>query len=123
MATKKTKANAAGRKRTVAAGKLAGRPASETAKAAGITLRSVRRLQNDPEVKFIITEALKPQQERLRHLGALVVGAIEGALHATKEDEADHVARLRAVERYADVIALAQGKVVEEQAEGEHPSF
>ena len=42
-----------------------------------------------------------------------VVGAIEAALGALKTDEADHTSRLKAVERYGDVLALAQGKLVE----------
>ena len=51
------------------------------------------------------------------------MNAIEAALGALKTDEADHSSRLKALERYGDVLSLAQGKVVEKPVDAGLPQF
>jgi hypothetical protein len=46
----------------------------------------------------------------LQNLAPTVITAIEEALSAMKTDEADHLTRLQSVERYCELLELAQGK-------------
>jgi hypothetical protein len=106
-----SKAEKEQKRRTVAASVLAGNGTRITARKAGCSERYVRRLAAEPETQFIITESLRPHRAKLQRLATKVIAAIDEALSAKKTDEADHVSRLRAVERYGAVMELAQGKL------------
>jgi hypothetical protein len=101
------------KRRTVAEAVLGGAGTKHTARTIGCSERHVRRLASEPETQFLITEALRPYQAKLHKLARKAITAIEEALSAKKTDEADHVSRLRAVERYGEVLELAQGKLQE----------
>jgi hypothetical protein len=109
------------KRRAVAEATLAGTGTKNTARTVGCSERHVRRLAAEPETQFLITEALRPYTAKLNKLAAKAITAVEEALIAMKTDEADHVSRLRAVERYGDVLELAQGKLPEKTEEEAGP--
>jgi hypothetical protein len=104
-----TRAGKERKRRTVAVGVIAGQDTAEIAAAAGCQPRYVQRLANDPETQFLITEALAPHREKLQRMAARAVYSVNMALLAKRTDKADHMARLRAVERYGELLGLAQG--------------
>ena len=79
----------------------------------------MQRIAAEPETQFLITEAFRPHQARLVELAGAVVDAVDEALGAMKTDKQDHLTRLKAVERYGDVLEFAQGKVQEKPAEAD----
>jgi hypothetical protein len=105
------------KRRAVAFGALAGHGTQITASQAGCSERHARRLAAEPETQFIVTEAMRPYHAKLHRLIGKVITAIEEALSANKTDAADHISRLRAVERYREVAELAQGKLPEKSAD------
>jgi hypothetical protein len=99
------------RKRLAVAGAVLARQGTRiTARKIGCSERHVRRLAAEPETQFLIMEALRPHIAKLQKLAWKVISVIEEALTAMKTDEADHLTRLRAVERYFELLNLAQGK-------------
>jgi hypothetical protein len=98
------------KRRAVAGGVIAGLDSAGIAKAAGCKARYAQRLANDPETQFLIAEALAPHRAKLALMAQRAVYAVDTALLAKKTDKADHITRLRAVERYGDLLGLAQGK-------------
>jgi hypothetical protein len=78
----------------------------------------VQRLASEPETQVLITAMLAPQRERLAKMAQKAVNAVEKALIARKTDLSDHIVRLRAVERYGELLALAQGKPREAAGDG-----
>jgi hypothetical protein len=106
------------KRRTVAGGVIAGQDTAAIAAAAGCQTRYVQRLANEPETQFLITELLQPHRAKLQRMAARAVYAVNTALLAKRTDKQDHIVRLRAVERYGDLIALAQGKPQEKTGEG-----
>ena len=106
------------KRRVVAKGVVAGRPTAKIAAEAGCTVRNVQRIASEPATQFLITEALQPHREELEQLAGDVIKAIGGGLRALKDDPEDHVVRLRAIERYGDMLQLAQGKPKEESEQG-----
>jgi len=120
MATKRrTTAKKAVRRRIIANGVVSGQSANAIAQSAGTSKRTVQRIAAEPETQFLITEAFRPYQARLLELAGVVIDAVDEALGAMKTDKQDHLTRLKAVERYGDVLELAQGKVQEKPAEAD----
>ena len=114
-----TRAGKESKRRTVAGGVIAGKGTQAIATAAGCQPRYVQRLANEPATQFLITEMMAPHRERLAKMAKTAVNAVEKALIARKTDKSDHVVRMRAVERYGDLLALAQGgKPAEASGEG-----
>ena len=113
-----TRAGKESKRRTVARGVIAGQDTAKIAKAAGCKARYVQRLANDPETQFLIVEALAPHRAKLAKMATTAVNAVSKAMVAMKTDKKDHFTRLRAVERFQDLLELAQGKPKEE-AQGE----
>jgi hypothetical protein len=97
------------KRRIVAAGKIAGEKAAKIAASGKMSKRHVERLAAEPETQFLITKSLQPYQAKLVKLLPAVIAAIAGALKAKKTDKADHFSRLRGVERFRDLLDLAQG--------------
>jgi hypothetical protein len=113
------------KRRTVAKGVVAGKSTKTIARKAKCSARHVERLAKEPETQFLITEALRPQQTRLAKLATKVITAVDKALTAMKTDKVDHTSRLRAVERYGELLELAQGKppAQDNQTSGESRQF
>jgi hypothetical protein len=112
-----TKAQKAIKRRAVVKAALAGKPAAAVAKAAGCSKRHVQRLEREPETQFLIEQALRPHQKLLTTMAGKAIRAVERALTARKTDSADRIVQLRAVERFGELMALAQGKDRPEQHE------
>lgn len=110
-----TKAEKETKRRKVASGAVAGKRTNAIARDAGCTPRHAQRLANEPATQFLITEALRPHRARLEKLATRVVAVVASGLNAKVGRKIDHFTRLRAVERYADLLGLAQGKKTEEQ--------
>jgi hypothetical protein len=102
------------KRRAVVLAKLAGQGTRATARQIGCSERYVRRLAAETETRFLITEILRPYHATLNQLVARVIKVIEDALGAMKTDDADHLTRLRAVERCCELLEMAQGKLPEE---------
>jgi hypothetical protein len=111
------------KRRIVASGVVSGQSTKAIAQRAATTQRNVQRIAAEPETQFLITKALRPHQARLGKMASTVIDAIEEALGPHKADEADHTSRLKAVERYGDVVELAQGKVAEKAVNTGTPQF
>jgi len=105
-----TKSEKAARRRKVAGALVAGKPLGAAAQAAGCSKRHVQRLEREPETQFLIAEALRPHQKLLTKMAGKAIKAVERSLTARKTDGADRIVQLRAVERYGELMALAQGK-------------
>ena len=105
-----TKSEKAARRRKVAGALVAGKPLGAAAQAAGCSKRHVQRLEREPETQFLIAEALRPHQKLLSKMAGKAIKAVERAFTARKTDGADRIVQLRAVERYGELMALAQGK-------------
>jgi hypothetical protein len=97
------------KRRAVAKGALAGKPLAAIAKAAGCSKRHVQRLEREPETQFLIVEALRPHRAVLTKMAGKALRVIERAFMARKTDGADRIVQLRAVERYHEMMDLAQG--------------
>jgi hypothetical protein len=119
-------AEKAKRRRVVATGVVAGQKPRTIARAAGTTTRNVQRIAAEPETQFLVTQALKPQRKKLEQMATAAVRVVLEGFGAQKsvktgkdvwEWHGDAIARLRAVERYGELLTLAQGKVQEAQAE------
>lgn len=104
-----TRAGKETKRRTVAAGVLAGQPPAAIAAVAGCQPRYVQRLTNEPATQFLITEALQPHRSKLAKMAGRAVYAVNLAMLAKRTDKQDHIVRLRAVERFGELLALAQG--------------
>jgi len=107
----------------VATGILSGQSTKAIACDANTSQRSVQRIAAEPETQFLITEAFRPYRAQLEEMAGMTIDAIEKALGAMKTDKQDHTSRLRAVERYGEVLVLAQGKVVEKPVHAGIPSL
>jgi hypothetical protein len=105
-----TKTGREAKRRVVAAGAIAGAPAPKIAKKAGCSTRHVQRLANEPETQSLIAEAMRPVRDQLRLMAKRAVDAVERAMRAQKKTKADHFTQLRAVERFGDLIELAEGE-------------
>jgi len=112
-----TKAELAARRRLVAAGEVAGASTRSIARRAGVSRRQVQRDAADPATRFLVTEALRPHRKKLERLATKVITAVEKALAAKKSDKVDHYTRLRAVERFGDLLGLAQGRTQSEDGD------
>ena len=99
------------KRRAVACPVLAGERTRITARWLGCSKRHVRRLAAELETPLLITEILRPYHATLNELMPRVITVVREALNAQKTDEADHFTRLRAVERYCELLELAQGKL------------
>lgn len=104
-----TKAEKAAKRRTVAKGIVAGKSTRAIARDARCSERHVTRLAAEAQTQFLITEMMRPHRARLTKLAEKAIKAIEGALGAKVSDRADHKARLWGVDRYKDMVELAQG--------------
>jgi hypothetical protein len=93
---------------------VVGKPTNAIAREAGCTPRHAQRLASEPETQFLITEALRPHRKRLERMAAHAIRVVDSGLRANKKTPIDHFTRLRAVERYADLMQLAQGKKTED---------
>ncbi len=111
---KATKAEKEQKRRKVATGAVAGKTTRVVARDAGCTPRHAQRLANEPATQFLITEALAPHRAKLSRLAEKAIRCVESGLRAVKTTNVDHFTRLRAVERYADLLGLAQGKKTED---------
>ena len=83
----------------------------------------MQRIAAEPETQFLITEAFRPHQVRLQKMAGKALDAIEAALCAMKTDEQDHTSRLKGVERYGEVLELAQGRIAEKPADTGMPQY
>lgn len=104
-----SKAEKEAKRRTVAAGVVAGKSTRTIAREVAATTRHVERLAAEPATRFLIADALKPHHAALVKLGKEAIAAVRGGLKAKLTDPADHMARLRAVGRFADLARMAQG--------------
>ena len=114
---KNSKQTKEAKRRIVAKGKVTGASTRTIARAAGTSERHVQRIAAEPETQFLITKALAPHREELESLAGKAIQAVDKSLVALKGDEEDHIIRLRGVERYKDLLDLAQGKIAEQQVE------
>jgi hypothetical protein len=123
-----TTAKKEAKRRVIAKGVLTGRPTRAMARATESTPRTVQRIRAEPETQFLITRALRPQRKNLTDMAARAVRVVlEGfeAIHYVKVSPkkykrmGDAIARLRAVERYGELLQLAQGGKPEAQIEAE----
>jgi hypothetical protein len=117
---RKPTAKKAAKRRVVAAGVIAGKKTKDIADALDTSTRNVQLIASERETQFLITAAFRPQQKLLTAMAARAVQVVLHGFEAMKyvktgKDEykclGDAIARLRAVERYADLIALAQGQI------------
>ena len=106
---KGSKVEKAAKRRVVAAGAIAGKTTKAVAKKAGCSTRHVQRLAAEAETQDLIAEAMRPCRDQLRLMAKRAVNAVERAMKAQKKTKADHFTQLRAVERYGELLALAQG--------------
>jgi hypothetical protein len=116
---KGSKAAKEAKREIVAAGIVAGKSATEIAQAADCNPRHVQRVAAEPETQFLVTELLRPHRQELADLATDVIRAVQGGLKAAVNDIEvgtdgkkrliDHSVRLRAVQRYRDLVNLAQG--------------
>lgn len=97
------------KRRAVAKGVVEGKPLSKIAREAGCHKRYAQKLSKEPETRFLIAAMLVPHREKLAKLGLKAILVVNRALGAQRTDKADHIVRLRAVERYRDLLELAQG--------------
>jgi len=104
------------KRQAVVAAKVIGVRTKRAARQIGCSERYVRQLAAEPETRFLIVEVLRPLRPQLIALAPAAIGAIEEALDADKTDEADHANRLRAVDRYFEILEMAQGNVQAEVA-------
>ena len=104
-----TKGGKAKKRRIVAAGAIAGKTTRRIAKEADCSPRHVTRLVQEPETQFLISETLRPFQRKLAMMAAAAIRAVERGFVAKRTDRSDHIAQLRAVERYGDLLELAAG--------------
>lgn len=104
-----SKAEQAAKRRTVAKGVVAGKKTAKIAREAKCSDRHVRRLAAAEPTRFLIAEMMRPHRSQLEKLATKVIRAISAALVAKQTDKSDHKARLWAVDRYRDVLELAQG--------------
>jgi transposase len=103
------------KRRKVAAGVIKGKSTQEIAKDAECSKRHARRLASEPETQFIIREALRPWRVKLATLAGVAIEAIAQALIARKDDKADHTSRLRAIERFQELMEMSQGDIEVEE--------
>ena len=92
----------------VANGIATGRKTIDIARSAGTTQRTVQQLAKEPETKRLVADLLKPHWKRMEKSVGVALRAIDSALKAMKKDRADHHVRLRATERLAEFLELAQ---------------
>jgi hypothetical protein len=104
-----TKAEKAAKRRAVAKGIVAGKSTKRIAKEAQCTERHVQRLAAEKPTQFLIAEMLRPHRAKLEKLAGACITAIEKAMGAKVGDTADHKARLWGVDRYRNMLELAQG--------------
>lgn len=97
------------KRRAVAAGVIAGQRTTMIARDLGCSRRHVRRLAAETETRFLIAETLRPFVAQLVAPISRMLTAIGEGLVATKNDKADHLTRLRAVERSCELLELAEG--------------
>ena len=104
------------KRHAVAFARLAGQGTRATARQIGCSERYVRRLAEEPETQFLITETLRPHIAKLLQLMPKALAVIEEAMSAMKKEGPDHLTmpdyltRLRAVERFCKLLEMAQGK-------------
>ena len=103
------------KRRVIVEAKLLGMGTRATARHIGCSERHVRRLAAEPQTRFLIAQALRPYHAKLNQLAVKVLTVLEEAMTARKTDEADHLTRLRAVERYCELLVMAQGELQERQ--------
>ena len=107
------------KRHAVAFARLAGQGTRATARQIGCSERYVRRLAEEPETQFLITEALRPHIAKLLQLMPKALAVIEEAMSAMKKEGPDHLTmpdyltRLRAVERFCKLLEMAQGELPE----------
>jgi hypothetical protein len=112
-----SKATKEAKRRVVAKGVVAGKCTKEIARAAGCKARHVERLAAEPKTQLLITDLLRPYHARLEMLAKKAIHAVDVALAAKYKGQPDHMARLRAVGRYAELLELAQGTKVTDAGE------
>jgi hypothetical protein len=76
----------------------------------GISRRSVYNELQNPETQDYIQKLLAPRDARLEALVDKSLAAIDAGLEAKRDDEADHGARMRCVERATKLLELRAGK-------------
>src|ERR1035438_10322923 len=101
------------KRHAVAFARLAGPGTRATARQIGCSERYVRRLAAEPETQFLITEALRPHIAKLLQFMPKALAVIEEGMSAMKKDQVDHLTRLRAVERFCELLEMAQGELPE----------
>lgn len=107
----------------VAAGVVTGRKTGAIARDLGVTRRTVQRIAADDQTLLIVTDVLRPLKRKLEKLATRAAYVVEKAMLAHHTDKADHVTRLKAVERYGELLSLAQGKLAAEQEVQEKQTF
>jgi len=112
-----SKAAKEAKRRVVAQGLVAGKPTKVIARAAGCKARHVERLAAEPKTQFLVTEILRPYHERLGKLAKKAIHAVDVALAAKYKGQPDHMARLRAVGRYGELVEMAQGTKAHDQVD------
>jgi hypothetical protein len=107
------------KREVIAAGLIAGKKMTAIAAAAGTQERNAYRIAAQPETQLLITKMFDPHRQRLRNMVVRAIRVVQEGFEAKhyvrtgKERwslRIDHFARLRAVERFGDLLQLAQGK-------------
>lgn len=123
-----TTAKKALKRRIVASGLVSGQSTKAIASDANTSQRNVQRIAAEPETQLLITAAFRPQQQKLLDMAERAVQVVQKGFEAMRcvktgkdvwEWHGDALARLKAVERYGELLNLAQGKVVEKPVEAE----
>src|ERR1039458_6028901 len=81
------------KRHAVAFARLAGQGTSATDRQIGCSERYVRRLAEEPETQFLITETLRPHIAKLLQLMPKALAVIEEAMSAMKKEGPDHLTR------------------------------
>lgn len=106
---------------TVAAGKLANQSREDIAKAAGCTLRHVRRLEDEPETQLLARDMLKPHERKLKKLVDKALVSISRSLDAKLKTVYDHRAQMIAAGRlreYLELLRVDARELADADAEG-----
>ena len=80
------------------------------AAAAHVKPRAAYRLAAEPETQFLIRELMRPHHAKLKRMTQKAITAVNSALVAKEGRKACHETRLHAVDRYCDLMHLAEGQ-------------
>ncbi len=89
---------------------IAGQRTKITPRNLGCSKRHVWRLGVEPATRLLVSEIFRPYSRRLMEMTPQVNAVVGDALRAMANDKADHLTRLRAVERYCELLEVVEGE-------------